>query len=78
MKYGKVRDLLDYDEASEYTGYTKAYLQRLVSERRIPFSKARNRVCFKKSKLDSWLDHRIKNFEIIHKTHNDGNTEVGE
>jgi excisionase family DNA binding protein len=45
-------------EASKFTGYTKAYLYRLVSMKKIPYHKPNNgRLFFKQEELESYLYH---------------------
>ena len=50
------RPPLDYDEAAAYLRLTKRHLQKLVSERRIPYVRAGDRlVRFLPDQLDQWL-----------------------
>lgn len=47
--------VLDIDEASLFTGFSKGHLYRLTSERHIPHYKKNRKLYFKKSELETWL-----------------------
>ncbi len=47
--------VLDIDEASVFTGFSKGHLYRLTSERQIPHYKKNRKLYFKKSELEAWL-----------------------
>jgi len=49
------RRLLSIREASEYTGVSHKTLYRMVSQRRIPFTKMGRRTMFDICKLDEWI-----------------------
>jgi excisionase family DNA binding protein len=48
--------LLDIDAVAEALGVTSRHVQRLVSERRIPYLKIGRFVRFDPAELDVWLD----------------------
>lgn len=50
--------LLDIDAVAQMLGVTRRHVQRLVSERRIPFLKVGRFVRFDPASLSSWLDHQ--------------------
>lgn len=49
------KNVLTFEEAVMYTGYSKGQLYRLTSEKQIPHSKRGKRVFFDKAELDRWL-----------------------
>lgn len=49
------KSVLDIDEASLLTGFSKGHLYRLTSERQIPHYKKNRKLYFKKSELEAWL-----------------------
>jgi len=49
------KDTLDFDEAVAYTKYSKSYLYRLTSSRKIPHFKRGHKVFFDRKRLDEWL-----------------------
>lgn len=50
------KTVLTLDDVVEYTGFERAYLYRLMSERRIPYSKPTGKSAFfSKEELDKWL-----------------------
>ena len=53
----QTKEALTMDEATAFTGLSKWYLYKLVSEKRIPFYKSEGggRTYFKKSELNNWL-----------------------
>ena len=50
---------LSTDEAAVFTGFSRAYLYKLVSEKRIqhyrPFGKAKGRIYFKRDELEAFM-----------------------
>lgn len=54
VKTGK--NVLNMDEAVDYTGISRSYLYKLTAKGDIPFSKPRGKmIYFSKEKLDDWL-----------------------
>lgn len=53
----QVKEALTMDDICTITGLSKAYIYRLVCERKIPFYKSSGggRTYFKKSEIESWL-----------------------
>lgn len=49
------KTVLDIDEASLLTGFSKGHLYRLTSERQIPHYKKSRKLYFKKSELEAWM-----------------------
>ena len=50
------KNVLNFEEASEYTGISRSYLYKLTANGDIPFSKPRGKmIYFSKEKLDDWL-----------------------
>jgi len=50
------KDVLTTEEAANYIGCTKGYLYKLMSKRKIPFSKPNNKLAFfDKKELNDWL-----------------------
>jgi len=50
------KEVLTFDEASDYTGISRSYLYKLTSSGRIPHSKPNGKMLFfEKSKLVEWL-----------------------
>lgn len=49
------KPILDINEASDFTGYSKGHLYRLTSDRQIPHYKKARKLYFKKSELEAWL-----------------------
>jgi excisionase family DNA binding protein len=48
--------LLTIDEASEYLGFKKSYLHKLMMRKEIPYYKPNGKYCFfDKDDLDKWL-----------------------
>ncbi len=57
---------LDLDEAVAYTRYSKGYLYRLTSEKKIPHFKRGRKIFFDRAKLDEWLKETpIKTWEEV-------------
>jgi excisionase family DNA binding protein len=52
------REVMNIRQASQYLGVSPDTLYKYVSEERIPAFKLGNRWKFKKSILDSWMEHR--------------------
>lgn len=51
-----LKTILNVDELSEYTGFKKSYIYKLVHQNLIPFSKPNGKVLFfEKVKIDHWL-----------------------
>lgn len=60
------KDVLDIDEASLFTGFSRGHLYRLTSERRIPHYKKNRKLYFKKSELEAWmLEDKVLTVEDI-------------
>ena len=51
--------LLDMDTVAQALGVTRRHVQRLVSERRIPFIKVGRFVRFDPASLNVWLDEQL-------------------
>ncbi len=52
----KGKKILTFDEACSYTGFTRSYLYKLTSMRKIPHSKPLGKVIFFDTEtLDPWL-----------------------
>ena len=50
------KEVLTLNEAMSYTGYAKSYLYRLVSDRKIPYSKPNGKaIFFERRTLEKWL-----------------------
>lgn len=50
------KEVLTIDECSAFTGYKKAHLYRLTSQRAIPFYKPMGgTIFFRKSEIEDWL-----------------------
>lgn len=50
------KNVLNFEEASDYTGISRSYLYKLTASGEIPFSKPRGKmIFFSKEKLDTWL-----------------------
>jgi len=50
------KNVLSFDEASDYTGISRSYLYKLTASGEIPFSKPRGKmIFFSREKLDAWL-----------------------
>lgn len=60
------KTVLDIDEASLLTGFSKGHLYRLTSERQIPHYKKNRKLYFKKSELEAWmLEDKVLTVEDI-------------
>lgn len=53
-----VREVMDIRQAAEYLGISGDTLYRYASEGFIPAFKLGNRWRFRKSLMDSWMDHK--------------------
>ncbi len=50
------KDVWTYDDLASFTGYSKSYLQTLVSQGELPYYKpTRKKVFFKRSEIEDWL-----------------------
>lgn len=50
------KKVLSFDEACDYTGFSRSYMYKMTSSNTIPFSKPNGKVIFfEKEKLDKWL-----------------------
>lgn len=50
------KNIMSFEEAVEYTGFSKSYLYKLTSGRKIPHYKPTGRkLFFKRDELDTWL-----------------------
>jgi len=52
------RKLIGIEEASHYLGLSKDMIYKLVSQRRIPFTKLTNRLKFRIDLLDEWIKQK--------------------
>lgn len=53
-----LKDIFNVDELSEYTGFKKSYIYKLVHHSKIPFSKPNGKTLFfERRKIDVWLLH---------------------
>lgn len=63
------RTPMTVSQASEYTGYAKAYLYSLIRKRKIPYYKGegvRGKVIFAKEELDDFIfSHRVATEEEV-------------
>ena len=51
-----LKDILNVEELSEYTGFKKSYIYKLVHESKIPYSKPNGKTLFfDRKKIDQWL-----------------------
>ena len=61
------KEVLTFEEASEYTGISRSYLYKLTASKDIPHSKPNGKMLFfEKKKLNEWLlqNRRKSNQEI--------------
>ena len=58
------REVMNIRQASQYLGVSPDTLYKYVSEERIPAFKLGNRWKFKKSILDTWMEHQSLNSEV--------------
>ena len=51
-----LKEILNVEELSDYTGFKKSYIYKLVHSNLIPYSKPNNKVLFfDRKKIDEWL-----------------------
>lgn len=51
-----LKEILNVEELSEYTGFAKSYIYKMVHKSQIPYSKPGGKVLFfEKKKIDLWL-----------------------
>lgn len=51
-----LKEILNVEELSEYTGFTRSYIYKLVHKSLIPYSKPNGKVLFfERKKIDLWL-----------------------
>ncbi|WP_312195213.1 helix-turn-helix transcriptional regulator [Epilithonimonas vandammei] len=51
-----LKEILNVEELSDYTGFKKSYIYKLVHSNLIPYSKPNNKVLFfDRKKIDDWL-----------------------
>lgn len=51
-----LKGILNVEELSDYTGFKKSYIYKLVHSHSIPFSKPNRKVLFfERKKIDEWL-----------------------
>lgn len=51
-----LKEILNVEELSDYTGFTKSYIYKLVHTSQIPYSKPGGKVLFfERKKIDLWL-----------------------
>lgn len=65
------KEVMNIEELSNYTGYSKSYLYRLCSQRLIPYYKPLNKTLFfKRSEIDRWIfENPVPTFKQIHQNH---------
>ena len=50
------KEVLTFDEASEYTGISRSYLYKLTAGNKIPYSKPNGKmIFFERKKINDWL-----------------------
>ena len=50
------KKVLSFDEACDYTGFSRSYMYKLTGSNVIPYSKPNGKIIFfEKEKLDQWL-----------------------
>ncbi len=55
------KNVLNFDEASIITGFSKGHLYRLTSERQIPYYKKGKYIYFDRSELEGWMkENRVQ------------------
>ncbi|AGA79728.1 helix-turn-helix transcriptional regulator [Echinicola vietnamensis] len=51
-----LKNILNVEELTEYTGFKKSFIYKLVHEAKIPYSKPNGKMLFfEKKKIDEWL-----------------------
>jgi excisionase family DNA binding protein len=66
-------NVMDIDDVSELTGYSKNTVYSLVKQRKIPFSKTGRKLFFERSKIEDWVlsnhvvTHREKFNQVLNK-----------
>lgn len=65
---GYVREILNVEQLSEYTGFKKSQIYKLVHNNLIPYSKPNGKyLFFEKSEIDIWLlQNKKKSISQIH------------
>ena len=58
-KEGSDLGLMNIEQASEYLGLKKSAVYQMTMRRTIPFIKIGNRLRFKKSQLDSYINNNV-------------------
>ncbi|MDO5614798.1 MAG: helix-turn-helix domain-containing protein [Cruoricaptor ignavus] len=63
-----MKEVLNVEELSDYTGFKKSYIYKLVHSNSIPFSKPSGKILFfDRKKIDRWLlSNSFKSTEEIH------------
>ena len=61
----KQKGLMGTKETSEFLGIKKQTLYEWITQRKIPFIKVGRLTKFRKTDLESWLDKRAKEEEVI-------------
>lgn len=59
----KFKELMNLAELSEYMGYTKRTIYKLIKEEGLPATKIRNQYRTKKSMVDKWIEGKIRGEE---------------
>jgi excisionase family DNA binding protein len=66
-------NVMDIDDVSELTGYSKNTVYSFVKQRKIPFSKTGRKLFFERSKIEDWVlsnhvvTHREKFNQVLNK-----------
>jgi prophage regulatory protein len=51
-----LKEILNVEELSDYTGFTKSYIYKMVHKSQIPYSKPGGKILFfERKKIDIWL-----------------------
>ncbi len=51
-----LKEILNVEELSDYTGLSRSYIYKLVHKAQIPYSKPNGKILFfERKKIDSWL-----------------------
>lgn len=60
------KEVLTFDEASDYTGISRSYLYKLTASGKIPHSKPNGKMLFfEKSKLVEWLLQNSRKPDLV-------------